>query len=153
MFKGKCWINESSQLTCRHRLSWTNPLDRGTCPKRNDTPHGSCPTNGRGLRPPEEPPTEATGLFAPDIISTDLHWYSRHFWWKLPSSELMKSRILQRFPHVRLTCRAFFWWLLGPVMTQQSTRTFSFSSRATVSSPATWQNISLRNFKPSQKFP
>ena len=60
-----------------------------------------------------------------------------------PASELMKSNWLQRLPHVFLTCCAFFWWLLGPVITQHRTRTLSFNSRATVSSPA------LKSIRPS----
>ena len=54
----------------------------------------------------------------------------------LPSSELIKMRILHLLPQVRLTWIAFLSWFLGPVMTQHNTRTFSFNSRAASSSPA-----------------
>lgn len=54
-----------------------------------------------------------------------------------PFVELMKRRMLQRLPQVALTWRAFFWWLLGEVMTQQSTRTSCASLRASASSPVT----------------
>ena len=61
----------------------------------------------------------------------------------LPSAVLMKRSILQRFPHVALTCLAFLSWFSGAVMTQHRTRTFSDILLAFKSSPKMWaQQIS-----------
>ena len=61
----------------------------------------------------------------------------------LPSAVLMKRSILQRFPHVALTCLAFLSWFSGAVMTQHRTRTFSDIFLALKSSPKMWtQQIS-----------
>lgn len=40
-----------------------------------------------------------------------------------PSAVLMNSNLLHLAPHVFFTCFAFFWWLLGLVMTQHKMRT------------------------------
>lgn len=61
----------------------------------------------------------------------------------VPSSVLMKMTLLQRLPHVALTCLAFFAWLLGWVITQHSTLTFFARSSATDLSSSLWAGSSL----------
>lgn len=60
-----------------------------------------------------------------------------------PSSVLMNMSLLHLFPHVALTCSAFFLWLLGCVITQHRTLTRLASSSATDLSSSLWTGSSL----------
>lgn len=63
----------------------------------------------------------------------------------------MKRRTLHLWPHVALTCMAFFSWFSGCVMTQQRTLTFSASASARAPSPSKVSKFELYHLFPMHR--